>query len=84
MYLVQSPKPEEVIMEKRQNPKIKPWMWISMLVVVVLLVTNFDPIGYALEKVFGRNVDSWAINLVLVCALIYCTFFMRNSSNKKE
>ena len=55
-----------------QKPfQTKPWMWICLLVTVLLLVFNFDPVGDGLEKLFGKDADKWATNILLVSLIVY-------------
>jgi hypothetical protein len=51
-------------------------MWIAILVALLLVVFNFDPIGDGLEKIFGKGADRWTINIALIALIIY-TFVKR-------
>jgi ABC-type dipeptide/oligopeptide/nickel transport system permease subunit len=57
--------------EERKPFELKPWMWVALLVALLLVVFNFDPIGDGLEKIFGQGTDRWAINIVLIAIIIY-------------
>lgn len=58
-------------MEKEKPFQFKPWMLVVLVVAVLLLVFNFDPVGDILEKTFGQGADRWAINIVLVALIVY-------------
>lgn len=49
----------------------KPWVWVVVLVGLLLIVFNVDPIGDGLKKVFGQGADRWAINIMLIALIIY-------------
>lgn len=57
---------------KEEKPfQTRLWMWICLLATVLLLVFNFDPVGDGLEKLFGKDVDRWATNILLISLIIY-------------
>jgi len=58
-------------MEEQRSLRFKPWMWVALLVVFLLIVFNFDPVGDGLEKIFGKGADRWAINITLIALIIY-------------
>jgi len=62
--------------EEQKPFEFKPWMWVALLVAILLVVFNFDPVGNGLEKIFGKGADRWAINIVLI-ALIAYTFIKK-------
>ncbi|MFH1566253.1 MAG: hypothetical protein ABIB98_03605 [bacterium] len=62
---------------KEQKPfEFKPWMWVVLLVAILLVVFNFDPVGNGLVKIFGKGAYRWATNIVLI-ALIAYTFIKK-------
>ena len=51
--------------------KMKPWMWVLLLIAALLLIFNFDPVGQMLNNAFGNGADKWAINIVVIALIIY-------------
>mgnify|MGYP001591864769 CR=1 FL=1 len=51
--------------------KMKPWMWVLLLIAALLLVFNFDPVGKALNNAFGNGADKLAISIVVIALIIY-------------
>ena len=51
-------------------------MLVALLVAILLVVFNFDPVGNGLEKIFGKGADRWAICIVPI-ALIAYTFIKK-------
>ncbi len=52
------------------NFEVKPWMWVLLIAVFLLAVTNLDPVGNAIERAFGEGADRWAINFIILAALV--------------
>lgn len=61
-------------MEERGPLVVRPWMWISFLVAILLLVFNVDPLGDRLEQSIGKGAGRWVINLTLIGCIIYLFF----------
>jgi len=57
---------------ENQKPfKIKPWMWGLIVIALLLIVFNIDPVGHALNSVFGKGADRWGINIIIIGAIIF-------------
>ena len=64
-------------MEENKPFQFKPWMLVTLAVAVLLLVSNFDPVGDTLEKALGQGADKFIINLIAVGAVVYALFTIR-------
>lgn len=58
-------------MEERKPLEFKPWMWIALLVALLLVVFDFDPVGDGLEKIFGKGASKYALSIILSVFIIY-------------
>jgi len=54
---------------------MKPWTWILLIIAVACLVSNFDPVGNALQREFGPDSGKWAI-LAIVVAIFLSSFLL--------
>ena len=59
---------------------MKPWMWAFLIMAIMLVIFNFDPVGDFLTKRFGKNAEHWAVNISLIILIIYS--FLAERKNK--
>ena len=50
---------------------MKAWMWLVLLLVLVITLFNFDPLGVVVVRLFGEGSRQWAINLIIIAAIIF-------------
>ena len=46
-------------------------MWGLIVIALLLIVFNIDPVGHALNSVFGKGADRWGINIIIIGAIIF-------------
>ena len=56
----------------KKHFKFNPWIISTlMLVALLLLAFNYDPVGDMLKQNLGQNADRWAINIFLGGVIVY-------------
>jgi len=60
---------------KAKKPDDFGWIITAVIVIILLVVTNFDPVGNFLNNAIGKGYESWAIIIVFGVFIVY--FFIR-------
>jgi hypothetical protein len=69
----------EVTMNNRSGAsKFKAWMVPAVLVALVLVSLNLDPVGDWLVQTFGKGADKHVVNLALVVLILDGIFFRKS------
>lgn len=56
----------------QQNRSVRKFRIFALAVLLcVLFLFNLDPVGDAAVQWFGRGADVWAMNIVLIAAIVY-------------
>jgi len=60
---------------KAKKPNDFGWTVTLIIVAILLVITNFDPVGNFLDKAFGKGYEPWAIIIVFGVFIVY--FFIK-------
>ena len=60
---------------KGKKPNDFGWIITLIIVAILLVVTNFDPVGNFLDNAFGKGYEPWAIIIVFGFFIVY--FFIK-------
>ena len=55
---------------------LKEWwgVLVPLVALIVILGFNYDPLGDFMERRYGASGGTWAINVILVAAIVYSLF----------
>ena len=55
---------------------LKEWwsVLVPLVALIVILSFDYDPLGDFMERSYGASGGTWAINIILVAAIVYAFF----------
>jgi hypothetical protein len=53
---------------------------VPLVALIVILGFNYDPVGDFVERRYGASGGTWAINIILVAAIVYA--FLRDKKKR--